>query len=207
MAAAPPIPKPIPDRVRLPFDFDPDALAADLAAIADDEWIGHVARGNFEGRWDIVPLRAAAGETHRLRLIYTDPGAASFVDTPWLERMPAFRAALGRLHCELRSVRLMRLAAGSTIKEHEDALDAELGMLRLHVPVATNPAVDFRLAGRRVVMAPGSVWYLRLTEAHSVVNRGASDRIHLVIDTFLNPWLERMLREGSGGKRELSPRT
>lgn len=144
-----------------------------------------------------MPLRSAAGETHPLRLINTDSGAARFVDTPWLGRMPAFHAALDRLRCTLRSVRLMRLAAGSTIKEHCDALDAELGMLRLHVPVVTGPEVDFRLGGRRVEMEPGSAWYLRLTEPHSVANRGSGHRIHLVIDTLLNPWLERMLREGS----------
>ena len=196
---AAPIPACIPDRVRLPLDFDAEALAADLAGIADHEWIGHVVRENFEGRWDIVPLRSAAGETHPLRLIVADPAAARFVDTPWLARMPAMRAALERLRCTLRSVRLMRLAAGSTIKEHSDKLDADLGMLRLHVPVRTSPDVDFQLAGRRVEMAPGSLWYLRLTEKHSVANRGTGDRIHLVIDAMLNGWLERMLRKGSAG--------
>jgi aspartyl/asparaginyl beta-hydroxylase len=199
MATPAPIPAPIPDRVRLPFAFDPAPLAADLAQIAAGDWIRHVARENFEGSWDIVPLRAAAGETHPLRLINVDLGAARFADTQWLARMPAIRAALGRLRCPLRSVRLMRLAAGSTIKEHSDALDAELGTLRLHVPVTTSAEVDFRLAGRRVEMAPGSVWYLRLTEPHKVVNRGTGDRIHLVVDATLNPWLERMLRRGSAG--------
>ena len=198
-AASEPLPEPVPDRVRLPLDFDAEALAGDLAGIGESEWIGHVARGNYDGRWDIIPLRSAEGETHPLRLINTDPGARRFVDTRWLERMPAVRSALGRLRCELRSVRLMRLAAGSRIREHQDALDAELGMLRLHIPVVTGPGVDFRLAGRRVEMAAGSLWYLRLTETHSVDNRGPGDRIHLVIDTMLNPWLERMLREGSAG--------
>jgi hypothetical protein len=197
MASPAPIPVPIPAVVRLPFAFDPAPLAADLARLGPVDWTGHLASENFEGRWDIVPLRAAAGETHPLRLINSDPGAARFADTQWLARMPAMSAALARLRCPLRSVRLMRLAAGSTIKEHSDALDAELGMLRLHVPVTTSAEVDFRLAGRRVEMAPGSVWYLRLTEPHSVANRGSADRIHLVIDAMLNPWLERMLREGS----------
>jgi len=197
--AAEPIPETIPDRVRLPLDFDSEALAGDLAGIADDQWIRHVAKENFEGRWDILPLRSAEGETHPLRLINTDPAATRFVDTDWLERMPAMRSALGRFRCTLRSVRLMRLAGGSRIKEHSDALDAELGMVRLHVPVVTSPDVDFRLAGRRVAMAAGSVWYLRLTEPHKVDNRGTADRIHLVVDTLLNDWLEGMLREGSAG--------
>ena len=187
----------IPAQVRLPFAFDPAPLAADLALIGPDEWIEHRFRDNYDGGWDIVPLRAAAGETHPLRLSYADPAATQFTDTSWLERLPALRAALARFACPLRSVRLMRLTAGSTIREHVDDLDAEVGNLRLHVPVTTNADVEFRLGGRRVEMAPGSVWYLRLSDPHKVANRGATDRIHLVLDATVNDWLERMLREGT----------
>jgi hypothetical protein len=190
---------PIPAQVRMPFAFDPAPLVADLAAIGPGDWIEQTIRTNYEGGWDIVPLRAAAGETHPLKLIYADPVATDFADTPWLDRLPAFRAALARFECPLRSVRLMRLTAGSRIREHSDDLDAEVGTLRLHVPVTTSPDVDFRLGGRRVEMAPGSVWYLRLSDPHSVANRGMTDRIHLVIDATVNDWLARMLAEGTAG--------
>jgi hypothetical protein len=191
------MPSRIPAQVQLPFAFDPAPLVAGLAAIAPGEWIEHRLRNNYDGGWDIVPLRAAAGETHPLRLIYADPAAAHFADTPWLDRLPAFRAALARFECPLRSVRLMRLTAGSTIREHVDDLDAEVGNLRLHVPVTTSPGVEFRLGGRRVEMAPGSVWYLRLSDPHSVHNRGTTDRIHLILDATVNDWLAGMLREGN----------
>lgn len=188
----------VPARVLLPFAFDPAPLVADLERIGPDAWIEHRFRSNYEGAWDIVPLRAPAGETHPIRLVHVDPGATRFADTAWLDRLPAFRAALARFDCPLRSVRLMRLTAGSTIREHVDDLDAEAGTLRLHVPVTTGPDVDFRLGGRRVEMAPGSVWYLRLSEPHGVANRGATDRIHLVIDAPVNDWLAAMLRDGEG---------
>ena len=187
----------IPPLVRFPFAFDPEPLAADLAAIGPEDWIAQSIRTNYEGGWDIVPLRAPAGETHPLKLIYADPAATRFADTPWLDRLPAFRAALARFECPLRSVRLMRLTAGSRIREHSDDLDAEVGNLRLHVPVTTSPDVDFRLDGHRVEMAPGSVWYLRLSDPHGVANRGTTDRVHLVIDATVNGWLARMLAEGS----------
>jgi len=190
---------PIPAQVRLPFAFDPAPLVADLARLGPEDWIAQPITTNYEGGWDIVPLRAAAGETHPLRLVYADPAAAHFADTQWLDRLPAFRAALGRFRCPLRSVRLMRLTPGSTIREHVDDLDAEVGNLRLHVPVTTSGGVDFRLGGRRVAMAPGSVWYLRLSDPHQVANRGETDRIHLVLDATVNPWLARMLREGAEG--------
>ncbi len=191
------MPSRIPAQVRLPFSFDPAPLAADLARIGPHEWIEQPLRANYEGGWDIVPLRSAAGETHPLRLIYADPVATRFADTPWLDRLPAFQASLERFECPLRSVRLMRLGAGSTIREHCDDLDSEVGNLRLHVPVTTSSDVDFRLGGRRVEMAPGSVWYLRLSEPHSVANRGTTDRVHLVLDATMNDWLARMLSAGN----------
>ena len=46
----------------------------------------------------------------------------------------------------------------------------------------TNERVDFRLNGTRVAMPAGSSWYLRLSDPHSVANRGTADRVHLVID-------------------------
>jgi hypothetical protein len=189
----------VPDRVRLPLDFDAEALAADLAAVDPADWVRQPFKANFEGSWDVLPLRSPAGETHPLRLIYADPAATSFVATAWLRRMPAFRAALAKFECPLRSVRLMRLRPGSLIKPHSDDLDAEGGNLRLHVPVASNPRVEFRLAGRAVEMAPGSVWYLRLSEEHEAANRGATDRIHLVIDAAVNDWLNAILRGGRTG--------
>lgn len=197
MATAESAPERIPDRVRLPLAFDPEPLVADLAAIAPDDWTRQPFKQNYEGGWDVVPLRSAAGETHPVRLIYANPTATAFAATKWLGAMPGFREALGRFECPLRSVRLMRLAAGSKILEHCDNLDAETGTVRLHVPVTTNSGVEFRLSGRPVAMAPGSVWYLRLSDPHCAGNDGETPRIHLVLDAQMNGWLERMLREGT----------
>ena len=38
-------------------------------------------------------------------------------------------------------------------------------------------------------MPAGSAWYLRLSDPHSVANRGAGPRVHLVIDAAVNGWL------------------
>jgi hypothetical protein len=188
----------LPDRVRLPMTFDAAALAADLGAFAESDWTAHFVRDNYEGEWSALPLRAAAGETHKLRMIFANPTASEFADTPFLDRAPAIRAALARFECPLKAARLMRLAAGSVIKEHDDFdPDAKSGTARLHIPITTSPEVEFLLNRRPVAMAPGEVWYLRLADPHSVANRGTRDRIHLVIDTWTNEWLEAMLRAGS----------
>ena len=126
-------------------------------------------------------------------MIAANPTARSFVDMPLLEGCAYFRQVLGSFQCPLRAVRLMRLTAGSRIKEHTDLdLSFEDGMVRVHVPVTTNDAVEFRLNKTRVVLEAGSAWYLRLSDPHSVVNGGAADRVHLVIDADVNDWVETL---------------
>ncbi len=179
-----------PDRLRLPLDFDSVALRRDLEVLASTAWVAHFIRDNYEGDWSVLPLRAPAGETHPIRMIYSDPTATVFVDTPYLEACPTFRAVLDAFGCEIRAARLMRLTPGSVIKEHSDHdLDAEEGMARLHIPVTTNPDVEFKVNGRPVVMAPGQTWYLRLADPHSVANRGTTERTHLVLDVVADAWL------------------
>jgi hypothetical protein len=184
--------------VRLALAFDPARMAQDVDRFDEPEWRSHVVRTNYEGDWTIIPLRAAAGETHILRMIVPDPSASHFVDTPFLDRAPYLREVLAQFHCPVRAARLMRLSPGSVIKEHCDpALDAADGRARLHVVIATNPEVEFLVNRRPVTMEPGSTWYLRLLDPHQVANRGATDRTHLVIDAMVNDWLDSMLRDGA----------
>jgi quercetin dioxygenase-like cupin family protein len=188
----------LPDRIRLSLRFDAQMLAADLETL-QPAWTAHFVRANYDGEWSAFPLRAPAGETHPVRMLGAGLHITEFMDCPALATTPFFRAVLDQVHCPLRGVRLMRLAPGSTIKEHSDPdLGIEQGFARLHVPIVTDPAVEFLLNGRSVTMAPGSLWYLRLSDPHSVVNRGRRDRVHLVIDVEANDWLRDRLAEGAG---------
>ena len=187
-----------PDRLRLPFRFDPALLARDLASLSSAAWVRHYVKANYDGDWSIVPLRAPAGETHPIRMINADPSCQNFVDTPLLDACPYFRDVIATFETSLRNVRLMRLTAGSLIKEHHDVdLSFEDGMVRLHIPVVTNSDVDFRLNGTRVNLEAGSCWYLRLSDPHSVANRGSKDRVHLVVDAFVNDWVGHVFGEAA----------
>jgi hypothetical protein len=187
----------IPDRLRFPFTFDPDLLVGDLQKLASVDWIKHFVKQNYDGDWSVIPLRGKAGADHPVMMIYADPGATAFEDTPMLHGCSYFRAVLNTFKCPLQTVRLMRLTPGSRIKEHTDhELSIEEGCARIHIPITSNPDVEFYLNGARVVMSPGSAWYLRLSDPHQVANNGATDRVHMVIDAVANDWLTAVLDLG-----------
>jgi len=184
----------LPDRLRLPFEFDPGQLARDLRSLASVGWIDHFVKQNYHGNWSVIPLRGKAGAKHPVMMIYSDPTAKEFEDTPMLRGCRYFREVLDTFECPLQAVRLMRLTPGSRIKEHTDLeLSVEEGTARIHIPVVTNPDVEFHLNRSRVVMAAGSAWYLRLSDPHSVHNNGDTDRVHIVIDAAVNDWMRAML--------------
>jgi quercetin dioxygenase-like cupin family protein len=184
----------LPDRVRLPLAFDAGRMAAEAAQFAAADWTAHFVAQNYEGGWSILPLRCKAGATHPIMMAVSDPTATAFDETPWLARSPYLCEVLAAFPCPLLTVRLMRLDPGARIKPHCDPdLDAAQGDARLHVPITTNPAVDFRLNGTRVVMQPGEAWYVRLSDTHSIDNRGTTARIHLVIDCKVGDAFAAML--------------
>lgn len=183
-----------PDRVRLPLVFDPDRLRADLTAVEAATWTDHFVTQNYEGQWDVLPLRHTAGATHPVMQAYSDPNATEFVDAAILSRAPYFREVLAAFDCPLKAVRLMRLTPGSRIKEHNDHdLAADWGEARIHIPITTNPGVTFLLNRTPVDMKPGEAWYLRLADPHAVTNDGTEDRVHLVVDCTANAWLTDQL--------------
>ena len=175
--------------LRLPMRFDVAALQADVAAFESADWIAHFNQHYYEGDWSGIALRAVAGAAVAL---YPDPDATtSFVATPAMARAPAVQSVLSALACETTSVRFLKLGAGATIRRHRDYdLGLEDGEIRLHLPIHTNPNVEFLLDDQRVELREGELWYLNFNLHHSVHNRSDADRIHLVIDCVVNPWLQ-----------------
>ena len=184
--------KQVPDALKLPLRFDAESLQSDLAGLGTDNFVPHFNREYYQGDWSAIPFRSVGGQAGH---IYPDPTARdTFADTPLLARCPGVRRALEILRCPQKSVRFLRLKVGSVIKEHRDyELGFEDGEVRLHIPVITNPEVEFILAGSRVAMQEGECWYLNVSQPHSVNNRSATDRIHLVVDCVVNDWLRNLM--------------
>ena len=99
--------------------------------------------------------------------------------------------------CPLLGVRLTRLGPGSTIKDHAHAVD-ETRVAQVHIPITTNNDVSFRLNGRHCPMPAGSVWWFRLSDPHSVANRGQSERVLMLVDLGMNDWLAGLLARAAG---------
>jgi hypothetical protein len=178
--------------IRLPLTFVANLLERDLAQIRPEEWAPHYNANDYEGEWTGVALRSVGGSAGNL---YADPSPqAIFADTPVLARAPYLREVLTQFQCPLRAVRLLRLAPGARIREHRDpGLGFQDGEVRIHVPVATNPDVDFVVAGQPIVMQVGETRFIDFAQPHRVANRGATHRIHLVLDCTVNDWLRAML--------------
>lgn len=173
--------------LRFPLTFDAARLRDDASRFAPHEWTGHFNTAIYAGDWSGIALRAAKSSVTAL---YPDPMATDYADTENFARCSYVPEVLQAFQCETTSVRFLKLAAGAVINRHRDyKLGVEDGECRVHIPVVTNPQVEFILADERVDMKEGEMWYLNVNNYHSVRNDGPTDRIHLVIDCVVNEWL------------------
>ena len=181
------------ESLRLRLDFDPDALREDLARIPSDRWILHFNKAVYKGNWSGVALRGPANVTHPIQSLVVNPGTEVWANTDLHALCPYFAHVMDSLECPLLSVRLLSLAPGAVIEEHTDnSLSFEDGELRLHIPVQTDPEVEFLLNGVRVPLGVGETWYLNVNLPHSVANRSSQHRVHMVVDCTVNGWLREL---------------
>jgi hypothetical protein len=191
---------------RLPLRFDDAPLREEVAAIGGraawvDHWISE------PGAWGVIPLLSQSGD---------HAGADSIHFTGWtppkatavLETAPRLREVLDSFKTRVLHARLSRLSAGKSIQRHRDygysgdqRWSFERGFIRVHIPIVTDENVTWTLAGKPLDMQPGEVWYLNVCQPHSVDNRSARDRVHLVMELEVNDWVRSLFpRETSWDK-------
>lgn len=89
------------------------------------------------------------------------------------------------------------LEPGAEIHAHRDLTGASMNnRIRFHVPIVTNPNVDFRVSGERVQMKPGELWYLDTSYKHSVANYGEQSRVHIVMECAINETIQPIIPRG-----------
>lgn len=175
--------------LQLNFPTDINELKKELHQLQSREWPLHYQTLHYEGEWSALSLRSTNGRSDNP--IISPDGSATYRDTELLEQCPYINELLSRIHCPIEAVRLLKLTPGSVIKEHTDAdLCFEKGAIRLHIPITTNPGVEFLVDGEPLRMAEGECWYCNFNRPHALANRGITDRIHLVIDALVNDWVK-----------------
>ncbi|GAB2739731.1 aspartyl/asparaginyl beta-hydroxylase domain-containing protein [Kitasatospora kifunensis] len=181
----------LPEAARLRPEFDAGRLVTELAGVTGHSWdlqrisasgggIGQAATVD----WRVLPLRSVGGDPQR-----TDPGGPGpleFAPTPWLDRLPYLRAILDSIPAPLNAVRLMALGPGAVSRAHHDPkYRLDQGLVRLHIPIVTQPEAVIVLDGVEHCWQPGSFWYGDFSRTHLVRNTGPATRVHTVIDALL----------------------
>lgn len=144
-------------------------------------------RKSFSG-WTSLPLRSLGGMTGAKASSASGEHASAdpekFQDT--IAMQPYIKSLVDTVavkHGGLLKVRLMKMAAGSSIGEHRDKFCGdEDKIMRFHIPIQTNPKVQFSVSRVAYHLEAGKLYLMNVSKLHSVVNGGTEDRIHLVFD-------------------------
>lgn len=75
-----------------------------------------------------------------------------------------------------------RLGPGARIMPHTDSHPSFHRGHRLHIPLVTNPRVRFTIADKPYALLEGHAYELNNQKPHSVMNNGATDRMHFIFD-------------------------
>ncbi len=158
---------------RLPYRFDAERLAQEVASVPDHSWIEHPDRhrGNMA-----LPLISLGGEDNNL---FHGPMQV----TPHLQRLEYVQQVLASLGEVYGRSRLMQLAPGCEVPLHTDTNYHWYNRVRIHVPITTTPEVIFHCGDKQVHMASGECWIFDAWQQHKVTNDSDQTRVHLVFDT------------------------
>jgi|ERR1035437_3844258 hypothetical protein len=179
---------------------DIDGLITELEALGSHDFLPQrplLSSGTGKitaATWTCLPLRSPGGTLAR-----TDPGGPSNLDYHWTRACPEdsrFRKALEGLPAPLRSVRLMSLAAGTSVDAHRDyPTGFAAGMIRLHLPITTTTKAVICIGDDRYHWGAGELWFGDFSHLHSVSNLDSLPRVHCVIDCEITPQLLKLFPE------------
>lgn len=187
------------DRVLLPFKFNSTKMLKEF----EDLKLQHLTKYEY---YDTIPLRAPAHTVDKSLPFpppaddYADGSWTDWLDTTELKESPYLTSIVNtfKKHTKVTLVRLLRLAPGAVVKEHNDptlALEIEKSVVRLTVPILVNDDVTFYLNNTPVGMQPGECWYLKLNDPHKITNYGKTERVNLTIDMIPNNWLRDLIEK------------
>lgn len=180
------------EAARLKGTYDHERMQSELRTATRESWSKqrsyneHGVGAETEADWRCLALRSPGGDPSR-----TDPGGPGpelFSDTKWMSELPYLREVLNSIPAPMHAVRLMALGPGTVGMTHDDPkYSPKYGVLRLHIPVVTNPDARTILDGQPHHWEPGEFWFGDFSRLHHVENLGSEHRTHLVMDTLAVP--------------------
>ena len=171
--------------LKLPVRFCGDTLAREISVLPAHAWMPHPQK--FDGNIAVPLVSPGGGQVHQ--------SFGPMAPTEWLRRCPYILEIMEVLDATWGRSRLMGLEAGAVVPEHVDIHYYWRTHLRIHIPVITNPQVDFTAAGETIHMPAGDCYILDSFYRHSVKNGGAETRVHLVLDTVGSAHLWDLIEE------------
>lgn len=190
--------------IRFPFTFDVEKLQQEVQTILTQKWINHYNTNDYEGEWSSIALLSQGGKSDNINAVNIGNEKVSYTEI--MTSCTYLKEIIDSFLFEKTTVRLLRLAAGAYIKPHTDnCLGYEDGVFRIHIPVITNPNVEFILDNERLIMKEGECWYIDANFTHSVANKGCQDRIHLVIDGIRNEWTDTLFFKEANAEQFVKP--
>lgn len=166
---------------------DPEPLVHAVQALGDDAWWEYTERQQMfhpHRRTQTIPLLFDQDGRH------TDPS-----EWPrWAELRPVLEPVLEKIRDAnppasaeagdgyfIRII-LARLAPHGWISGHRDEGNTLAKSHRNHVPIITNPRVEFEVGEDVRHLAAGEIWEINNRDYHAVRNTSDFARVHLIVD-------------------------
>ena len=171
--------------IELPIEVDQEKLLIDFDTV-HSRFIESPQSGSYHnGGWKVIGLITSGGDVKEDR-----PGfivGKPFLPSPALNFCPYIQTFLEQLPARKKRVRFMSLAPKCEIKWHYDLnltidKNTNSNTARFHIPIITNPQVEFQICHNVFRWQPGHFYYGDFSFPHRVENQGNTSRIHLVID-------------------------
>lgn len=171
--------------IRLPYQFDAIRLAEEVNSLSSEAWMEHPSK--LKGNSALALISRDAGDN--------DEFDGHMLCTPHLEKCDYIQQVMAGFGEVLGRSRLMQLAPGCEVSSHVDFNYHWYTRVRIHIPVVTNPDVQFYCGADSLHMAAGQCWIFDSWRRHNVVNNGSEARVHLVIDAAGSSKFWQMVRQ------------
>ena len=197
--------------------IDANQINKELLLLKGIEYTNHYSNYNKKGSWSAISLRGYKDDPNFIakpvemnkKWKADNDGWEEWTceDTSLRQKFPYVNELLSKLPTNrIERIRFMSLApGGGELQRHTDQVDPDLGVndgkiMRLHIPVVTNPKMEFTswdMHGVKHVknMKEGDMWYLDIRKPHMAINKGEETRIHLVVDVEASEKMRNFLEK------------